>query len=414
MKKKAYLMVLALCAALAITACGTSTDQKDDKKPAAEAQDTTDKEDSGSADSKESEETDSNKDSEEAASGDTRLVSVDDVSKYVTIGEYKGLTLDNTVEAVTDDMVDGRIKEELQNKAEEVTEGSVQNGDVVTINYVGTKDGVAFDGGTANNYELTIGSGTFIDGFEDGLIGKNVGETVELNLTFPEDYTNNTDLAGKAVVFTVTINSIDTKKEMVYDDLTDEYVSENFGNSGISTVDDLKSQVSSVLEKRNYSSKMTEIQSGVLQKLLDECEVTLPDGLLDQRIAEYKERVNNAVEKSGKSFEDYMGMSEDDFNNQVSDYIEESLKQELILEAVVKDMDLSVSQKNFEEFVDSYVSSYNIADRDTFYKEYGGEDYIRLSYAENQALSKIMESVKTKVADNTDASDDADSSADAE
>lgn len=201
---------------------------------------------------------------------------------------------------------------------------------------------------------------------------------------------------------------------MVYDDLTDEYVSENFGNSGISTVDDLKSQVSSVLEKRNYSSKMTEIQSGVLQKLLDECEVTLPDGLLDQRIAEYKERVNNAVEKSGKSFEDYMGMSEDDFNNQVSDYIEESLKQELILEAVVKDMDLSVSQKNFEEFVDSYVSSYNIADRDTFYKEYGGEDYIRLSYAENQALSKIMESVKTKVADNTDASDDADSSADAE
>ena len=111
-------------------------------------------------------------------------------------------------------------------------------------------------------------------GFEDGLIGKNVGETVELNLTFPEDYSNNTDLAGKAVVFTVTINSIDTEKEMVYDDLTDEYVSENFGNKGISTVDDLKSQVSSVLENRNHSSKMTEIQSGVLQKLLDECEVT--------------------------------------------------------------------------------------------------------------------------------------------
>ena len=124
MKKKAYLMVLALCAALAITACGTSTDQKDDKKPAAEAQDTTDKEDSGSADSKESEETDSNKDSEEAASGDTRLVSVDDVSKYITIGQYKGLTLDNSVEAVTDDMVDGRVQEELQNKEEEVTEDS--------------------------------------------------------------------------------------------------------------------------------------------------------------------------------------------------------------------------------------------------------------------------------------------------
>lgn len=339
------------------------------------------------------------------------------VEKYVKLNDYMNMTVELSKDYTVSDADIQSYIEYLMSMypSYEVSDKkTVESGDVVNIDYVGKIDGEEFSGGSATGQHLEIGSGSFIDGFEDGLIGKTVGETVELNLTFPEDYTNNTDLAGKAVVFTVTINSIDTKKEMVYDDLTDEYVSENFGNSGISTVDDLKSQVSSVLEKRNYSSKMTEIQSGVLQKLLDECEVTLPDGLLDQRIAEYKERVNNAVEKSGKSFEDYMGMSEDDFNNQVSDYIEESLKQELILEAVVKDMNLSVSQKNFEEFVDSYVSSYNIADRDTFYKEYGGEDYIRLSYAENQALSKIMESVKTKVADNTDSSDDADSSADAE
>ena len=339
------------------------------------------------------------------------------VEKYVKLNDYMNMTVELSKDYTVSDADIQSYIEYLMSMypSYEVSDKkTVESGDVVNIDYVGKIDGEEFSGGSATGQHLEIGSGSFIDGFEDGLIGKTVGETVELNLTFPENYTNNTDLAGKAVVFTVTINSIDTKKEMVYDDLTDEYVSENFGNSGISTVDDLKSQVSSVLEKRNYSSKMTEIQSGVLQKLLDECEVTLPDGLLDQRITEYKERVNNAVEKSGKSFEDYMGMSEDDFNNQVSDYIEESLKQELILEAVVKDMNLSVSQKNFEEFVDSYVSSYNIADRDTFYKEYGGEDYIRLSYAENQALSKIMESVKTKVADNTDASDDADSSADAE
>ena len=339
------------------------------------------------------------------------------VEKYVKLNDYMNMTVELSKDYTVSDADIQSYIEYLMSMypSYEVSDKkTVESGDVVNIDYVGKIDGEEFSGGSATGQHLEIGSGSFIDGFEDGLIGKTVGETVELNLTFPEDYTNNTDLAGKAVVFTVTINSIDTKKEMVYDDLTDEYVSENFGNKGISTVDDLKSQVSSVLENRNHSSKMTEIQSGVLQKLLDECEVTLPDGLLDQRIAEYKERVNNAVEKSGKSFEDYMGMSEDDFNNQVSDYIEESLKQELILEAVVKDMNLSVSQKKFEEFVDSYVSSYNIADRDTFYKEYGGEDYIRLSYAENQALSKIMESVKTKVADNTDASDDADSSADAE
>ena len=340
-----------------------------------------------------------------------------DVAKYVKLNDYMNMTVELSQDySVGDEDIQSYIEYlmSMYPSYEVSDKQTVESGDVVNIDYVGTIDGEEFSGGSATEQHLEIGSGSFIDGFEDGLIGKNVGETVELNLTFPENYTNNTDLAGKDAVFTVTINSIDTEKEMVYDDLTDEYVSENFGSSGITTVDDLKSQVSNVLENRNYSNKMTEIQSGVLEKLMDECEVPLPDGLLDQRIAEYKERVNKAVEESGQSFEDYMGMTEDDFNDQVSDYIEESLKQELILEAVVKDMKLSVSQKSFEEFVDSYVSSYNIADRDTFYEEYGGEDYVRLSYAENQALSKIMDSVKTKVADNTDSSDDADSSADAE
>lgn len=340
-----------------------------------------------------------------------------DVAKYVKLNDYMNMTVELSQDySVGDEDIQSYIEYlmSMYPSYEVSDKQTVESGDVVNIDYVGTIDGEEFSGGSATEQHLEIGSGSFIDGFEDGLIGKNVGETVELNLTFPENYTNNTDLAGKDAVFTVTINSIDTEKEMVYDDLTDEYVSENFGSSGITTVDDLKSQVSNVLENRNYSNKMTEIQSGVLEKLMDECEVTLPDGLLDQRIAEYKERVNKAVEESGQSFEDYMGMTEDDFNDQVSDYIEESLKQELILEAVVKDMKLSVSQKSFEEFVDSYVSSYNIADRDTFYEEYGGEDYVRLSYAENQALSKIMDSVKTKVADNTNSSDDADSSADAE
>ena len=206
MKKKAYLVVLALCTALAFTACGTTTDKIENTKSTAEAQDTPSKEqkDSGSEDSDSADPSD--KDTKTTVSGDTRLVSVDDVSKYVTIGQYKGLSLDNTVEAVTDDAVEGRVEQELQNKAEEVTEGSVQEGDIVTINYVGTKDGVAFDGGTANNYELTIGSGTFIDGFEDGIIGMKKGETKDLDLTFPEEYSAE-DLAGQEVTFKVTLQS---------------------------------------------------------------------------------------------------------------------------------------------------------------------------------------------------------------
>lgn len=341
------------------------------------------------------------------------------VEKYVKLNDYMNMTVELSQDySVTDEAIQSYIEYLMsQYPSYEVSDKkTVESGDIVNIDYVGKVDGEEFSGGSATGQHLTIGSGTFIDGFEDGLIGVNVGDTVDLNLKFPDNYTNNTDLAGKDVVFTVTVNSIDTEKEMTYDDLTDEYVSENFASSGITTVDGLKSAVSSSLEQQVYSNKMSEIQSGVLSKLLEECEVTLPDGLLDQRISEYKARVNKAVEESGESFEDYMGMTEDDFNDQVSDYIEESLKQELILEAIVKDQNISISEKNFETFVDSYVSQYGISDRDTFYEEYGGEDYVRLSYAENQALAKVMDSVKTTVADSSDSFDTGadDSSADAE
>ena len=241
MKKKTYLVILALCAAMAMTACGTSAGQKEETKSTAESQDTADEKDSKAADSAES---DSDKESTGTVSGDTRLVSVDDVSKYVTIGQYKGLSLDKTVEAVTDDMVDGRIKEELQNKAEEVTEGSVQNGDVVTINYVGTKDGVAFDGGTATDAQLTLGSGQFIDGFEDGVVGHNIGDTFDLDLTFPENY-GNEDLAGQAVVFTVTLKGI---SQTDVPELTDEFVQSVSDTS--KTVEEYKKEIKKSLKKK--------------------------------------------------------------------------------------------------------------------------------------------------------------------
>ena len=342
------------------------------------------------------------------------------VEKYVKLNDYMNMTVELSQDySVSDEDIQSYIEYLMsQYPAYETSDKTtVEDGDIVNIDYVGKVDGEEFSGGSAAGQHLTIGSGSFIDGFEDGLIGKKVGDTVDLNLKFPDDYSGNTDLAGKDVVFTVTINSIDTEKEMVYDDLTDEYVSENFSGNGITTVDGLKSAVSSSLESNNYQSKMQEIQSAVLSKLLEECEVTLPDGLLDQRVAEYKERVNKAVEESGSTFEDYMNMTEDEFDEQVPDYMEESLKQELILEAIVKDQNISVSQKDFEAFVDQYVSSYGVADRETMYEEYGGEDYVRLSYAENQALSKVMESVKTTVADSSDTSSDTaadDSSADAE
>ena len=143
----------------------------------------------------------------------------------ITIKQYKGLEVEKVdpVE-VTDTDVEDSINSTLQTKStqNDITDRPAQEGDVVTIDYEGKKDGVAFDGGTAQDQQLELGSGSFIDGFEDGIVGHNIGETFDLNLTFPEDYKSE-DLAGQAVVFTVTLDKI---SEVIVPELTDELVAE--------------------------------------------------------------------------------------------------------------------------------------------------------------------------------------------
>lgn len=327
MKKKTYLVILALCAAMAMTACGTSAGQKEETKSTAESQDTADEKDSKAADSAES---DSDKESTGTVSGDTRLVSVDDVSKYVTIGQYKGLSLDKSVEAVTDDMVDGRIKEELQNKAEEVTEGSVQNGDVVTINYVGTKDGVAFDGGTANNYELTIGSGTFIDGFEDGIIGMKKGQTKDLDLTFPEEYSSE-ELAGQEVVFKVTLQSFKRAPE-----LTDDWAAKN---TDCKTAEEYRKEIRTTLEDEAKTSAQNTLRETAWNTVLSASEVKeYPQDDLDTAKTEFKTLYENYAKQGDMTLEDFVkaqGISMDDFEEQSSQYAEYKVKQNLIVQGIM-------------------------------------------------------------------------------
>ena len=140
-------------------------------------------------------------------------------AEVTKLGNYKGVEVKRESTEVTDEEVDQKIQSILDANPEyvEITDSPAQNGDTVDIDYVGMKDGVAFDGGTAQGYKLELGSGTFIDGFEDGLVGASVGQELSLNLTFPENY-GNSDLAGQAVVFDVTVNAIEEKKDAVLDD----------------------------------------------------------------------------------------------------------------------------------------------------------------------------------------------------
>ena len=363
MKKKTYLVILALCAAMAMTACGTSAGQKEETKSTAESQDTADEKDSKAADSAES---DSDKESTGTVSGDTRLVSVDDVSKYVTIGQYKGLSLDKTVEAVTDDMVDGRIKEELQNKAEEVTEGSVQNGDVVTINYVGTKDGVAFDGGTANNYELTIGSGTFIDGFEDGIIGMKKGQTKDLDLTFPEEYSSE-ELAGQEVVFKVTLKSFKRAPE-----LTDDWAAKN---TDCKTAEEYRKEIRTTLEDEAKTSAQNTLRETAWNTVLSASEVKeYPQDDLDTAKTEFKTLYENYAKQGDMTLEDFVkaqGISMDDFEEQSSQYAEYKVKQNLIVQGIMDAENMTLEDEKSLSIQDELIKSYNVKDLAALVDKYG-------------------------------------------
>ena len=363
MKKKTYLVILALCAAMAMTACGTSAGQKEETKSTAESQDTADEKDSKAADSAES---DSDKENTGTVSGDTRLVSVDDVSKYVTIGQYKGLSLDKSVEAVTDDMVDGRIKEELQNKAEEVTEGSVQNGDVVTINYVGTKDGVAFDGGTANNYELTIGSGTFIDGFEDGIIGMKKGQTKDLDLTFPEEYSSE-ELAGQEVVFKVTLQSFKRAPE-----LTDDWAAKN---TDCKTAEEYRKEIRTTLEDEAKTSAQNTLRETAWNTVLSASEVKeYPQDDLDTAKTEFKTLYENYAKQGDMTLEDFVkaqGISMDDFEEQSSQYAEYKVKQNLIVQGIMDAENMTLEDEKSLSIQDELIKAYNVKDLAALVDKYG-------------------------------------------
>lgn len=364
MKKKLVVLLAAVCAVAMLGGCGS--DKKNDKK----------------SDKKESKST----------------ASIDyNASDYVTLGDYLGMqvSLDSNYE-VTDDDVKSKIETLIASYPayEDTDKTTVENGDFVNIDYEGLKDGVAFDGGTAKGTVLEIGSNKFIDGFESGLIGANVGDTVSLNLTFPENY-QSTELAGQAVVFNVTINKIVTKQDINYDNITDQYVADNFSSQGYETVQALKDGVKEQLTKSNESTKETDTQSAILEKLQEVCTVnSLPDGVLDQRVKEYKDEMEKTLQdKYNMSVEDYlssMNQTQEEFDTEVNDYMQKNLEVELILTAIADKEGIEVDEDGYKEYINNIISNGNYADENALMDEYG-EDYVKNIYRNNKAMDLITE-----------------------
>lgn len=340
-----------------------------------------------------------------------------DVNDYVKLGKWKKIKVevDKSYE-----MTDENIKEAGNNIIssttyyEEVDDAAAEK-DKVNIDFEGTMNGEAFDNGSSSNYDLVLGSGSFIDGFESGLVGHKAGETVTLNLTFPSDY-EKTDLAGQPVTFTVKINKVSRPAEMTWDKLTDDYVADNFSSRyGLTTVKDFKDRVNDSMQ----SQLDVAVQKAYLEKLVEESEVTLPDGLLDKRIEKTMNSYETTCQQYGMTVDDYIqnyyGQTVDEYKESLKEDLTTSLKEELVLEALVGKLKVKVTADEFNSFVSYYAQYYGMTE-DAFIEECGGKDYLVLNYAEYyQALVQAAKKAKVTYVDNskTDSSSD-DTSATAE
>ena len=353
MKKKTVAAMLVMCMALSATACSES-DTKETKTET--TQDTGDKKDSASSDKK-------------TSASAVRLVSVSDVSKYVTIGEYKGLTLDRASVTVTDDDVQAEIDYNLEEKGTEVNDGTVEEGDSVTINFTGTIDGKEFDGGSAEDYDLVIGEGGMIDGFEDGIIGMKKGETKELDLTFPDDYYEES-VAGKPVVFKVTLQKFARPSE-----LNDEWVA---ANTEYKTVDEYRAAVKKELEENETKSADYDLYSNAWSEVLANSEVKeYPEEDVDKAVESYKKLNENYVKEAGMEMSDFLkaqGMSEEDYEEDCQQYAESKVEQNLIVQGIMDAEGLSLDDDDIQTLKDELLSEYGYESFEQLVAYYGEQE----------------------------------------
>ena len=291
---------------------------------------------------------------------------------YVTVSKYKGLEVEKAdVQKVTDEMVEEQIQGVLETSAEtkEVEGREAKNGDVVTIDYVGKMDGVAFENGSAEDQELELGSGTFIDGFEDGVVGHKIGETFDLNLKFPENYSPSPEKAGKEAVFTVTLKKI---QEKTIPELNDEFVATV--SETAKTVDEYKKEIKKQLEENYKATAENTLKENVMKALLDNTEVTKYP---KEDLKEMQELIHTQYEDMasyyGLEFEEflttYMGMDEETFETQLVKAAKTQVKQQLAIELVAEKAKIDISEKTLEKRYESYAKDYGFESVEQIKKE---------------------------------------------
>ena len=280
------------------------------------------------------------------------------VKPEVTLGDYKGVEVPKSEIAVTDEEVDAEVKKEQDKNARTVAveDRAAANGDITTIDFEGFVDGVAFDGGKGTDYALTLGSGTFIPGFEDQLVGANAGDHVEVKVTFPEEYQAK-ELAGKEAVFQCDVKKIETKEVPELDDEFAKDVSE------FDTLAEYKEDVKKKLTEKKEKEARTAKENAAVDKAIENAQMDIPELMTKTECRQMMDDFSRRMQQQGLSMEQYFqftGLSEEKMMEELKPQAEKRIRTRLVLEAIVAAENIEVSDERLDEELAKMAESYKM------------------------------------------------------
>jgi trigger factor len=315
------------------------------------------------------------------------------VKPEVTLGQYKGIEVEKKEVAVTDEEIMAQLDKEREQNSRTITvdDRAVEMNDIAVIDYEGFVDGVAFEGGKGENHSLTIGSHSFIDTFEDQLIGKNIGEELEVNVTFPEEY-HSQELAGKPAMFKVKINEIKVKELPALDDDFAQDVSE------YNTLDEYKESIKATITENKEKELKTAKENEIIEKIIDGAEMDIPDPMIDSQVNQMAEDFAQRIQYQGLSVEQYFqftGMDPKKFMESLRPQAVKRIQSRLVLEAIAKAENIETSEEELEKELSEMAVRYQMEEEKI--KELVGEkekEQIKADIAVQKAVDFVVEQSK--------------------
>lgn len=308
----------------------------------------------------------------------------------VRLGKYKGVKVEKQSVAVTDEEIEKEIEKERESNARtvEVEGRAIENGDIATIDFEGFVDGEAFEGGKGENYPLTIGSGSFIPGFEEQLVGKNKEEEVEVNVTFPEDY-HAEELKGKAAVFKVAIKEVKTKELPAVDDEFAAEVSE------FDTLAEYKEDIRKKLTEKKEKEAKSAKEEAVVNEIIADADMDIPEAMLETQQRQIVDEFAQRLQMQGLSLEQYFqftGLDGQKMLEQVKPQAEKRIKSRLVLEAIVAAEGITASEEDYEKEIERMAEVYNM-EKDKVKEMLGDNEKAKEQLMEDLAITKAADFV---------------------